>query len=90
MKSILGPSRMLMAVCRRAGCALLIGSLWLGSSDLAVAAAKKKPEPEAAPTKSYTVPYMLVVALIGMGIMAIGRPSNRLDKVDDKVNEKTD
>ena len=57
----------------------------LGSPVLA--AAKKKVVEEAA-KKSYTMPYLIVIVLIGVGLMAICRPSSRADKPDDKFKKE--
>ena len=61
----------------------MIASLCLFDTSVAWAA-KKKVEVEAAPTKSYVVPYMIVLVMLGGGLMAVCRPSSRLDKMDDK------
>ena len=80
----------------RVGMKKLIASLalasvvWITAVDVASAAPKKKEEPAAAPTKSYTVPYMLVLMLVGVGIMTVCRPTGRLEKVDDKLKKKSD
>lgn len=50
----------------------------------ALAAAKKKVVEEAE-TKSYTMPYLIVIMLIGVGLMAICRPTRRADKPDEKA-----
>jgi hypothetical protein len=57
----------------------LAGYLWLLDSPLAWAA-KKKPQvvPEAG--KSYTFPYIIVMAVVAVGLMTVLRPSKRLDK----------
>lgn len=86
MKSIWTRSR---AVLKRAAtCLALAAAVWVAVADLASAAPKKKEEPAAAPTKSYTVPYMLVLALLGMGLMTVCRPTSRLEKLDDKLSKK--
>jgi len=59
--------------------------IWLMSSPLALAA-KKKAE-EAKPEKSYVAPYFIVMMLLGLGLMAVCRPSSRADRPDDKKNE---
>jgi len=53
-------------------------------------AAKKKKKEEAAPTKSYVLPYMIVMAMIGVGLMTICRPSSRADKLEDTKMNKVD
>ncbi len=56
----------------------MAGYLWLLTSPVALAAKKKAVEE--GPTKSYTVPYMIVIALVGVGLMTVMRPSSRLDE----------
>ncbi len=68
---------------RRATWAALAILFFLLSSP-ALAAPRKKVVEEAE-TKNYTVPYLIVVILIGVGLMAICRPSHRADKPDEKV-----
>jgi hypothetical protein len=65
---------------------ILAASLVATSPSLAFAAPKKK-EVEAAPTKSYTVPYMIVLAMLGIGLMTVCRPSSRHDKPPEKIKE---
>ncbi|MBI3839135.1 MAG: hypothetical protein HY288_14540 [Planctomycetia bacterium] len=55
----------------------------------AIAAAKKKVAEEVE-TKSYTMPYLIVIMLIGVGLMAICRPSRRADKPDEKIKPDED
>ncbi len=71
---------------RQIACVALIASLCLFDTSVSWAA-KKKAEAEAAPTKSYVVPYMIVLVLLGGGLMAVCRPSGRHDKMDD-MNKK--
>jgi uncharacterized membrane protein len=47
-------------------------------------AAKKKKEEVAAPTKSYVLPYIIVLMLVSVGLMTVCRPGRRLDRVDEK------
>jgi hypothetical protein len=70
-----------------AGAALSVYFWSLGSP--ALAAAKKKVVEEAE-KKSYTMPYLIVIMLIGLGLMAICRPSRRADKPDEKVKKEED
>jgi len=58
---------------------VLAGYLWLADSPL-VLAAKKQKEAAAAPTKSYVFPYIIVMAVVGVGLMAVLRPNSRLAK----------
>ena len=61
---------------------------WCLTSPLVLAAKKKKDE-AAAPTKSYVVPYMIVIAIVSIGLMTVFRPSRRQDKPpDSKVKEE--
>ncbi len=64
---------------------VLAAYLWLLTSPVALAAKKKAVE--AAPTKSYTMPYFIVIMLVGVGLMTVMRPSNRLDQPLD-MNKK--
>jgi hypothetical protein len=63
-----------------------LAAIWLAASPLAYAA-KKKVEEVAAPEKSYVMPYMIVLMVMGLGLMTICRPSSRADKVDDKYKK---
>jgi len=65
---------------------VLAGYIWLEASPLAFAK-KQKVEEVAAPTKSYVMPYMIVLMLIGLGLMTILRPASRLDKPDEKKKD---
>ncbi len=47
-------------------------------------AKKKGAEAEAAPTKSYVVPYLIVIMLVAVGLMTACRPAKRGDKVEDR------
>jgi hypothetical protein len=62
-------------------------AVWVATSPLAFAAKKKALEvvPE---TKSYVTPYLIVLMLIGLGMMAVLRPGKRADRPDEKM--KTD
>ena len=51
-------------------------------------AAKKKEEE--APTKSYVLPYFIVMMLTGVGLMTVCRPGSRKDKTDDKKKANDD
>ncbi len=46
--------------------------------------AKKSKAEEVAPTKSYVMPYMIVIMMIGVGLMTACRPAKRADKVEDR------
>ncbi len=61
--------------------------LSLAAVSPASAAPKKKAE-EVAATKSYVVPYMVVLALVGLGLMSVCRPSKRKDKPDERKEEE--
>lgn len=67
--------------------ALLVLYLTCATSPLVWAASKKKEE-VVAETKSYTFPYILVMMILALGLMAVCRPSSRLDKVDEKAVKK--
>lgn len=75
---------------RIATCITLIGAIWFSGADAALGAPKKKQDAPAEPTKSYTVPYALVLALLGIGLMTVCRPTSRLEKVDDKLKKESD
>ncbi|MEX0978790.1 MAG: hypothetical protein WDZ48_08070 [Pirellulales bacterium] len=68
--------------------ALLIACL-LFTPSAAMAAKKKKDEP-AAPTKSYVMPYFIVMMLVGVGLMTVCRPGSRKDRLDEKAKKKDD
>jgi predicted PurR-regulated permease PerM len=59
----------------------------IASSPL-VWAAKKKKEEAAAPTKSYVIPYMIVIAIMALGMMTVARPGRRLDKASDGMGKE--
>jgi hypothetical protein len=50
-------------------------------------AAKKKKE-EAAPTKSYVMPYMIVLMLVSVGLMTVCRPGSRKNPVEENQKKK--
>lgn len=64
----------------------LAAYFWLLTSPLVWAAAKKKAEAPVE-TKSYTMPYLIVIMVISMWLMTICRPSRRLDKPDEKLRK---
>ena len=72
--------------CRLAPLAMAI-YIELASSPL-LWAAKKKKEEVAAPIKSYVVPYMIVIAVVGMGIMTVIRPGTRKDGVPENKKDQ--
>ena len=53
-------------------------------------AKKSKAEAEAQPTKSYVVPYMIVIMFVAVGLMTVCRPSRRADKVEDRHEQDDD
>jgi hypothetical protein len=53
-----------------------------------VLAAAKKKVVEEVEKKSYTMPYLIVIMLIGVGLMTICRPSSRADKPDDTFKKE--
>ena len=67
--------------------ALLMACILLTPS---VAMAKKKKKEEEAPTKSYVLPYFIVMTLVGVGLMTVCRPGTRKDKVDEKKRNDKD
>jgi len=60
----------------------LLAVVFLLTSPTAMAAKKKKEEP-APETKSYVMPYMIVLTIVGVGLMTVCRPGNRADKAND-------
>jgi len=74
-------ARIARRVYRAALVAVLIIAM-LFTAPVAMAAKKKKDEP--APTKSYVLPYFIVMMLVGVGLMTVCRPGSRKDKVDEK------
>lgn len=56
----------------------LAGYLWLLDSPLAWAA-KKKPQVAPEAGKSYVFPYIIVMAVVAVGLMTVLRPSKRLE-----------
>ncbi len=73
-------------LARRSRWLTLVVILWLGTSSDALAQ-KKKQEKEAAPTKSYVLPYMIVLAVVGVGVMTVCRPGRRLDKPHERIKD---
>jgi hypothetical protein len=78
-------ARTLLPACRT----LVVLLVMLLVAAPALAAPKKKVVEEV-PTKSYTTPYLIVIVLISVGVMAICRPSSRADKLDDKKKSDKD
>ncbi len=73
--------------CSRHGLLVLLGSaVWMSTSPVAWAA-KKKVEQVVDESKGYTLPYLFVISLLGLGLMAVLRPSGRRDKADDKKQD---
>ena len=70
-----------------AACAVLACFLCLVSSEPAWAKAKKK-EVEEVETKSYVLPYLIVITMVSVGVMTVCRPSRRLDKAEEKVKKE--
>jgi hypothetical protein len=62
--------------------ALLIACLLFTSPAIA---AKKTKEEESAPTKSYVIPYMIVVMLVSVGLMTVCRPGRRKNRADENA-----
>ncbi|MEX2113628.1 MAG: hypothetical protein WD845_10610 [Pirellulales bacterium] len=61
--------------------------MWLVVAGAAMAAPKKAPEKEAAPTKSYVTSYLVVIIFLGAGLMAVLRPSTRSDTVSTRRHD---
>jgi hypothetical protein len=67
--------------------AALVIAVTLATPSAALAQKKKKKE-EAPPTKSYVLPYFIVLMLTAVGLMTVCRPSSRKDRVDEKKKEE--
>ena len=65
-------------------------AVWVGASSAVMAKGKKKEEPAAAPTKSYTASYFIVILALTGGLMAVLRPGTRLDKMPEKIINDTE
>ena len=72
---------------RRARVVVVALVLALASVSPAWAAPKKE---EVAATKSYVLPYIIVLGVIGLSLMTICRPSRRKDKPDDRKLDDED
>ena len=66
----------------------IVGAVWWISSPVALAWASKKKEAEEVVTKSYTMPYLIVIMVIALGLMAVCRPGSRVDKSEDQPKKK--
>jgi len=77
-KTVVGARAML----RRALPLVLVLCLLATAAPVALAKSKKK-EDAAPPTKSYTIPYMIVIAVVSIGLMTVARPGRRADKPPD-------
>lgn len=64
---------------RVAVAAFLIVCVLLAAPSLA---AKKKKKEDEQPTKSYVLPYMIVITMVSVGLMTICRPGSRQDPGD--------
>ena len=73
-------------VARHVMLVALAAGLWIATSPVAWAA-KKKVEAVAEPTKGYTMAYMIVLVVLGMGLMTVCRPSGRQDKAEEKKED---
>lgn len=52
-------------------------------------AQKKKQKEEEPPTKSYVLPYMIVIMLVSVGLMTVCRPGKRKERPDEiKADEE--
>lgn len=68
----------------RAAIAVLLILCMLFAPPSAMAAKKKKKDEEARPTKSYVLPYFIVMMLVGVGLMTVCRPGSRKDRLEEK------
>jgi acyl dehydratase len=75
---------------RRVAHGLLLGALLIGCLLLtpATASAAKKKKEEEAPTKSYVLPYMVVMMMVSVGLMTVCRPGKRKDRPDEVKPEE--
>jgi hypothetical protein len=62
---------------------------WTLMSPLVLAAKKKAAVQEVDQGKSYTLPYIYVIALLSLGLMAVLRPGARTEK-GDAMHKKSD
>ena len=65
-------------------------ALWLATAGSVLAAPKKQEEKAAEPTKSYVTSYILVIFALGLGMMAVIRPSTRTDQVKKLTRDAED
>jgi hypothetical protein len=70
-------------VLQRVLVGLMLVSLLVLTPTTALAQKKKKKEEEL-PTKSYVLPYLVVMAMVSVGLMTVCRPGKRQDRPDDK------
>jgi hypothetical protein len=61
---------------------------WTLMSPVVLAAKKKAAEAPVDQGKSYTLPYMFVIALLSVGLMAVLRPGSRTEKGDELHKKK--
>ncbi len=60
----------------------------LTTPGVVMAKGKKIAEKEAPATKSYVFPYIIVLAVLGLGVMTVCRPSKRVDKPIDRAKDE--
>ncbi len=73
---------------RRARWLVLACCLWLSASSIAWGAPKKRKEVSEGPaTKSYALPYAIVIMVVGLGLMTVCRASRRKDKPEEKIKD---
>jgi hypothetical protein len=72
---------------RRARWLALALALWFSSAGVVMAKGKKIEKDAAPPTKSYVFPYMIVLAVLGLGVMTVCRPSKRADKPRERIKD---
>jgi hypothetical protein len=76
------------SLIRKLAVGLLLGAFCCTLAPAALAKPKKKEEAAEVETKSYVLPYFIVIMMVAGGLMVVGRPSRRLDSVDDKKGSK--
>lgn len=62
-------------------------ALWMALAGAALAQPKATEE-AGPPSKSYVLPYVIVLTAVGIGLMVVLRPSSRADKIPDQPRDE--